>query len=292
MIRSMTGYGRASRIIDGMSVTVEIKSLNHRFFDFSSKLPRNYDFLDEKLKNYVGGVISRGKIECRLQIEAKDEPDVVISLNHSLVKGYLKAYGELAETYGLENDVKVSDVLKTGDIFIIGKAAPDEERVWAAVESAAGEALAELTRTREREGGKTREDISARLDEIIENVEYIEARSPETVAEYTAKLAERMKALLERPDIDERRLLIEAAVFADKSAVAEETVRLKSHVSQFRSFLEADGAIGKKMDFLTQEMNREANSIGSKAQDLEIARKVVAVKAAIEKIREQVQNIE
>ena len=292
MIKSMTGYGRAQQSVDGMNITVELKSVNHRYFEFTSKLPRNYGFLDEKLKSFFSTKLTRGKTECYVQIEAVDEPDTVISLNHSLVKGYLEAYKELSEVYGIENDIKVSNLARVSDIFAVRKKEADEDKIWVAVETVAADALDGFIAMREREGEKLKADVLSRLDTIIENVEFIEERSPQTVAEYNEKLVARMKELLGEAHIDEQRILTEAAIFADKVAVAEETVRLRSHISQLRSFLELDEAVGKKMDFLVQELNREANTIGSKAQDVEIARRVVAIKAEIEKIREQIQNIE
>lgn len=292
MIKSMTGYGRAQQSVDGMNITVELKSVNHRYFEFTSKLPRNYGFLDEKLKSFFSTKLTRGKTECYVQIEAIDEPDTVISLNHSLVKGYLEAYKELSEVYGIENDIKVSNLARVSDIFAVRKKEADEDKIWVAVETVAAAALDGFISMREREGEKLKADVLSRLDTIIENVEFIEERSPQTVAEYNEKLVARMKELLGEAHIDEQRILTEAAIFADKVAVAEETVRLRSHISQLRSFLELDEAVGKKMDFLVQELNREANTIGSKAQDVEIARRVVAIKAEIEKIREQIQNIE
>ncbi len=292
MIKSMTGYGRSQQLADGMNITVEIKSVNHRYFEFSSKLPRSYGFLDEKLKSFFNGKLTRGKMECYVQIEAVEEPDTVISLNHSLVKGYLDAYKELSETYGLENNIKVSDISRVSDIFAVRKQAADEDRIWAAVQTVAQAALEGFIAMREREGARLKADVLSRLDEIISNVEFIEERSPQTVAEYNEKLLGRLKELLGDTHIDEQRILTEAAIFADKIAVAEETVRLRSHISQLRSFLEQSDAVGKKMDFLVQELNREANTIGSKAQDVEIARRVVSIKAEIEKIREQIQNIE
>lgn len=292
MIKSMTGYGRSQQLADGMNITVEIKSVNHRYFEFSSKLPRSYGFLDEKLKSFFNGKLTRGKMECYVQIEAVEEPDTVISLNHTLVKGYLDAYKELSETYGLENNIKVSDISRVSDIFTIRKQAADEERIWAAVQTVAQSALEGFVAMREREGARLKADVLSRLDEIISNVEFIEERSPQTVAEYNEKLLGRLKELLGDTHIDEQRILTEAAIFADKIAVAEETVRLRSHISQLRSFLDQSDAVGKKMDFLVQELNREANTIGSKAQDVEIARRVVSIKAEIEKIREQIQNIE
>ena len=279
-------------LVDGMNITVEVKSVNHRYFEFSSRLPRSYGFLDEKLKSFFMGKLTRGKMECYVQIETVEEPDTIISVNHPLVKGYLDAYKELAETYGLENDVKVSDISRVSDIFSIRKQAADEDKIWAAVQTVAEEALNGFVSMREREGSRLRDDVLSRLETILDNVSFIEERSPETVKEYNEKLLGRLRELLADTHIEEQRILTEAAIFADKIAVAEETVRLRSHISQMRGFLDSSEAVGKKMDFLIQEFNREANTIGSKAQDVEIARRVVAIKAEIEKIREQIQNIE
>lgn len=292
MIKSMTGYGRCQQLADGMNITVEIKSVNHRYFEFSSKLPRSYGFLDEKLKSLFMGKLTRGKMECYVQIETVEEPDTIISVNHPLVKGYLDAYKELSETYGLENNIRVSDISRVSDIFSIRKQAADEDKIWAAVQTVAEEALNGFVAMREREGERLRADVLSRLETILDNVAFIEERSPETVKEYNEKLLGRLRELLADAHIEEQRILTEAAIFADKIAVAEETVRLRSHISQMRSFLDSSEAVGKKMDFLIQEFNREANTIGSKAQDVEIARRVVAIKAEIEKVREQIQNIE
>ena len=288
----MTGYGRSQQLVDGMNITVEIKSVNHRYFEFSSRLPRSYGFLDEKLKSFFMGKLTRGKMECYVQLETVEEPDTIISVNHPLVKGYLDAYKELSETYGLDNNIKVSDISRVSDVFSIRKQAADEDKIWAAVQVVAEEALNGFVSMREREGSRLKDDVLSRLGTILDNVSFIEERSPETVREYNEKLLGRLRELLADAHIDEQRILTEAAIFADKIAVAEETVRLRSHISQMRSFLDSDEAVGKKMDFLIQEFNREANTIGSKAKDVEIARKVVAIKAEIEKIREQIQNIE
>ncbi|MCR5523100.1 MAG: YicC family protein [Clostridia bacterium] len=292
MIKSMTGYGRAQEIVDGMNITVEIKSVNHRYFEFSSRLPRNYGFLDEKLKSYFSGILARGKMECNVLIENTEEPDVVIEVNHPLLSSYLKAYGEISERYGMENNIRLTDVVRIPDIFTARKQAADEEKIWNAVRAVADCAADGFINMRSAEGEKLRADVASRLDTILDLVACVEKRSPETVREYNEKLTSRLKELLNTADIDEQRVLTEAAVFADKIAVAEETVRLRSHISQMRTFLEAKEAIGKKMDFLVQEMNREANTIGSKANDVEIARNVINIKAEIEKIREQIQNIE
>ena len=293
MIRSMTGYGRATGTFDGMDITLEIKSVNHRYFEFSSRVPRNYGFLDEKLKSFFQGKIARGKVECYLQIDTAGQQETVVKLNRSLVQGYINAYNELSEAFGIENDIKVSDMARVGDIFSVSKESEDEEQICSDVLSVAEQALERFMDMRTAEGEKLRDDISSRLDFILEKVSFIEQRSPQTVKEYNDKLLARMREVLADVHVDEQRLLTEAAIYADKIAVAEETVRLRSHIDQFRKFFDENGgAIGRKMDFLVQEINREINTIGSKAQDIEIARCVVDVKAEIEKIREQVQNIE
>lgn len=292
MIRSMTGFGRAQAIVDGLGITVEIKSVNHRYFDFSSRVPRTFGFLDEKLKTYIQGSISRGKTECYVQIEELEQEDCIVAVNQSLAKGYINALSELCENYGLKNDVTVSTVARYHDIFSVHKNEADEERIWNAVRTVTDSALANFVAMREREGEKLKNDVLTRCGYILENVEFIEKRSPQTVIEYNSKLLERMKTVLADVNVDEQRLLTEAAIYADKVAVAEETVRLRSHISQMHEFMNSNEAIGRKMDFLVQEFNREANTIGSKAQDVEIARKVIDIKAEIEKIREQIQNIE
>ncbi|MDD6220276.1 MAG: YicC family protein [Clostridia bacterium] len=293
MIRSMTGYGRATGTFDGMDITLEIKSVNHRYFEFSSRVPRNYGFLDEKLKSFFQGKIARGKVECYLQIDTAGQQETVVKLNRSLAQGYINAYNELSEAFGIENDIKVSDMARVGDIFSVSKESEDEEQICSDVLSVAEQALERFMDMRTAEGEKLRDDISSRLDFILEKVSFIEQRSPQTVREYNDKLLARMREVLADVHVDEQRLLTEAAIYADKIAVAEETVRLRSHIDQFRKFFDENGgAIGRKMDFLVQEINREINTIGSKAQDIEIARCVVDVKAEIEKIREQVQNIE
>ena len=293
MIRSMTGYGRAAGTFDGMDITLEIKSVNHRYFEFSSRVPRNYGFLDEKLKSFFQGKIARGKVECYLQIDTAGQQETVVKLNRSLAQGYINAYNELSEAFGIENDIKVSDMARVGDIFSVSKESEDEEQICSDVLSVAEQALERFMDMRTAEGEKLRDDISSRLDFILEKVLFIEQRSPQTVREYNDKLLARMREVLADVHVDEQRLLTEAAIYADKIAVAEETVRLRSHIDQFRKFFDENGgAIGRKMDFLVQEINREINTIGSKAQDIEIARCVVDVKAEIEKIREQVQNIE
>lgn len=292
MIRSMTGFGRAQDTVDGITVTVEIKSVNHRYFDFSCRVPRNYGFLEEKLKNFVQARVTRGKIECYVQIEAQEVEECIVKVNHSLAKGYIDALNEIGEVYGLENDINVSAVARNHDIFSVHKGDAEEEVIWKAVSTVATAAIDSFVAMREREGEKLKADILSRCDLILEKVSFIEERSPQTVIEYNNKLLERMQNVLSDVQVDEQRLLTEAAIYADKIAVAEETVRLRSHIDQMHEFMKSEVAIGRKMDFLVQEFNREANTIGSKAQDVEIARRVIDIKAEVEKIREQVQNIE
>jgi uncharacterized protein (TIGR00255 family) len=292
MIKSMTGYGRASELIDGMNITVELKSVNSRYLEFSSRVYKNYSFLEDKLKSYVRQLISRGKVECSVQIDATETDDVIVQVNESLAAGYVNAVKSLAEKYGLEDDFTVSRLASHNDIFSIRKAPADEEKIWEAVRQTIDEATESFVAMRTVEGKKLAEDILSRADLIISYVEKVEKRSPETISEYNEKLLSRMRELLGDANVDEQRLLTEAAIFADKIAVAEETVRLRSHIDQLREMVVADEPIGRKMDFLVQEINREANTIGSKANDIEIARVVIEIKAEVEKIREQVQNIE
>lgn len=292
MVKSMTGYGRYQQSIEGMNITVEIKSVNHRYFDFSSRTPRIYGFLDEKLKSYVQSRVSRGKIECYVQIDNLEDDSVVVEINHSLAKGYVSAFDELSETYGIDNNLNAGILARFSDVLLIRKEEADEDKIWTAVKSVAEVAVDKFIEMREVEGQKLRDDICSRADIILSKVAYVEERSPETVKEYTQKLLARMQDVLGSVNIDETRILTEAAIYADKIAVAEETVRLRSHIDQLKDFFNSEEAIGRKMDFLVQEINREANTIGSKASDVNIARCVLDIKSEVEKIREQVQNIE
>lgn len=292
MIKSMTGYGKSEQTIDSLNVTVEIKSVNHRYFEFSARVPREYGFLEEKLKKYCNSLITRGKVECYVSVEDLEEREMEVNVNETLAAGYVKALKELSERFGLKDDVSAVTLSRYPDVITLHKASEDEERIWNAVKTVAETAVSKFIEMRETEGSKLRGDILSRADYIIECVEFIEGRSPETVREYNEKLKQRMKELLGDAAVDEQRLLNEAAIYADKIAVDEETVRLRSHISQLRDFMNSSEAIGRKLDFLVQEINREANTIGSKAQDVDIAKKVIAIKAEVEKIREQVQNIE
>ncbi len=292
MIRSMTGYGRDEQQLDGMNIIVELKSVNHRYFEYGSRLPYAYGFLDERLKKFLQSRISRGKVDISVWIQTVDAPGSEVTVNFDLAEGYVKAMREMAERLGLRDDISVTALSRYPDILTVTKAAADEEAIWAAVEKVAAGAVDKFTAMREREGEKLRDDILSRADTILAAVGEIEKRSPETVRLHMEKVEARMRELLDGAAVDEQRLLTEAAIFADKVAVAEETVRLRSHIDQLRQMLSGDDSIGRKLDFLVQEMNREINTTGSKAQDAEMARIVVDVKAEIEKIREQIQNIE
>lgn len=292
MLKSMTGFGRAQKEIDGYIITVELKSVNHRYFEFSSRVPRQYGFLDEKLKSYINGKVSRGKIECYVTIEALNTDTADVVVNHTLATAYVNALKEIAETYELKDDFGASTISRFPEVLIVRKSDEDEEKLWGYVQEVCSEAIDKFVAMREVEGSKMKDDIYSRGQFILDCVSYIEERSPQTVKEYNDKLVERVHELLGDVSLDESRILQEVAIYADKVAVAEETVRLRSHIEQLNTFISSDEPVGRKMDFLVQEINRETNTIGSKANDVDIARKVVDIKAEVEKIREQIQNIE
>lgn len=292
MVRSMTGFGRAKYSENGLNITVEFKSVNHRYFEFSSRLPKGYMFLDEKLKSFCQQNISRGKVEAAVIIEDNSEGAASVELNTAYAGAYLAAVKDMSRRYGIKNDVKMSSLVANPELFTVKKQTLSEETVTAAVLKTAEEAMQSFISMREAEGKRLKNDVKSRTDFILEKVAFVEDRSPETVKAYREKLEQKIKELIGDVQVDEQRLLTETAIFADKVAVAEETVRLKSHIKQFCSLLDSDEPIGRKLDFIVQEMNREANTIGSKAQDIEIAHTVVDIKSEIEKIREQIQNIE
>ena len=292
MLKSMTGFGRAVEEIDGYVITVEIKSVNHRYFDFSSRIPRQYGFLDDKLKSYINSRVSRGKVECYVSVEALDTEDAAVVINKTLASAYVEALKDLSEEYSLKEDFGTAFVSRLPDVFVLKKADEDEEKIWQLVKSVTDEAIEKFIQMRAVEGAKMKEDVASRTEYILDCVSFIEERSPQTVKEYNDKLVERVHEIIGDVSLDEQRIIQEIAIYADKVAVAEETVRLRSHIAQLKTFLESEEPIGRKMDFLVQEINRETNTIGSKANDVDIARKVVDIKAEVEKIREQIQNIE
>lgn len=292
MIRSMTGYGRGQDVIGSLSIVVELRSVNHRFYEYSSRLPRVYGFLDDKLKSYLQGRISRGKVDVFVQIDAAQAAASEVTVNTALAGSYLQALQQLEKQFGLRYDVTVSTLARYPDILTVQQAAVDEDAVWQAVQQVTDQALDRFIAMREREGERLRADVLSRANTILKAVSAVEERSPRTVQEHMQKVEARMRELLDGAAVDENRLLTEAAIYADKIAVAEETVRLRSHIDQLRQLLDSGEAIGRKLDFLVQEMNRETNTIGSKCCDIELTRIVVDIKAEIEKIREQIQNIE
>ncbi len=292
MIRSMTGFGRAKAVINGLDVTVEIKSVNHRFFEFSCRYPRAYQFLEEKLKSLCSQSISRGKVEMSVFIEDTDENSTEIQVNKAYIKAYLDAFKQLSKEFKLKNDVKASSFVGNGEAFKLKKTEKDDETVSEAVLSVAKDAIDAFVAMREVEGERLAGDVKAKIENILKKVAFVEEKAPETVTAYRQRLEAKVRELLENTAVDEQRLITETAVFADKVAVDEETVRLRSHIKQLETLLQEEGPIGKKLDFIIQEMNRETNTIGSKAQNVEIAHTVVDIKSEIEKIREQIQNIE
>ena len=292
MMRSMTGYGRAQEILEGREITVEIRSVNHRFFEFSSRVPRAYAYLEEKLKSLLQSRIARGKVEAAVTVVTLDGESSDVQINNALAAEYLAALRQMGEALGIQDDVTVSTIARFGDIFVVRRAQEDMDQIWELVRQVAEKALEGFVSMREAEGRRMREDLENRLVNIEELVARVEEQSPRTVANYRARLTQKMNEVLGQAGIDEQRILAEAAIFADHIAVDEETVRLCSHLKAFREIMDAGQAMGRKLDFLVQEMNREANTIGSKGQDVEVARIVVDIKSEIEKIREQIQNIE
>jgi len=292
MLKSMTGFGRNELQTSGRMVTVEIRSVNHRYFEFNSRVPRSYGFLEEKLKSFLQSMISRGKLDVYVSIESLEQADVVVMVNHSLAAGYVKALSELSERYSLENNLSANMVSRYPDVLSVRKSAPDEEEIWADVKSCLQTAAEAFVKMREIEGARLKEDILSRCEYILKQVDVIEQRSPQTVKEYQEKLLTRLSEVLADTHIEEQRILTEAAIFADKVAVAEETVRLRSHIVQLGEMLDSNASVGRKLDFIVQEINRETNTIGSKCQNIDITRIVVDIKSEIEKIREQIQNIE
>jgi len=288
----MTGFGRTEFANEAFRVTCEIKSVNSRYFEFSARVPRSCGFLEDRLKKLANTQITRGKVECYVGVEFLGESHVEVALNEALLLGYKAAIAALAQAHNINDDITATSLLRVPDLFTVQKKTVDEEEIWIAVEQAAGESLEKFIAMREVEGERLRDDILARAEEILGHVAFIEQRAPELTAQYMEKLRTKMQALLETTTIEEQRLLTEAAIFAEKTAVDEETVRLRSHMDQLRDMLSGDAAVGRKLDFLVQEINRECNTIGSKIGDVDITRRVVDMKSCVEKIREQVQNIE
>ncbi len=291
MLKSMTGFGRAEQLIEGYLIKVQIKSVNHRYSDFAIKVPRYYSFLEDKIRNAAMSAISRGKVEIFVTVEQKEDDDREITLNRPVAEQYIKVLKSLSE-YGVTDDLSVSSMIRLNDIFDVEYKEIDEEKIAELVLSVFSDALNEFIKMREEEGKRLAENLNSHINDLLSEVSYIEKASPECVEKHRERLRAKLNEILGDRDIDETRLITEAAIFADKVSVDEETVRLRSHVCAFTDALRADEPIGKKLDFIVQEMNREANTTGSKCNDADIAAHVVELKSIIEKIREQIQNIE
>ena len=292
MLQSMTGYGREQLLINGRDITVEIRSVNHRYYEFSSRVPRVYGYLDEKLKSFVKNSVSRGKIEVSVTINNIEGRTAAVSIDRDLALEYLKALREANETLRLEDDVTLSMMTRFSDIFSVQKLAEDEELIWNDVKTAAEKALEKFVEMRRTEGSTLKKDLLEKLKNIENTLGTVEEQTPVTAEKYREKLFKKLKEVLDEKEIDEQRIVTEAALFAEKIAIDEETVRLRSHIAQFRELVESEGPVGRKLDFLVQEFNREINTMGSKAQDVKITKCVVDMKSEVEKIREQIQNIE
>ena len=292
MIKSMTGYGRARQELHKRDITVEVRSVNNRYLDCNVKLPRMYVFAEDAIKQTVQRTVSRGKVDVFVTVDATAADTVQVAVNQELAAQYAAALRELGKLCNGKTEILPRDLARFPDVLTVTKADEDLETVSGDLCAVLEEALAAHSQMRAVEGQKLAEDIANRLDQIERYTAQVEERSPETVAEYRRKLTERMEEVLQSASIDPQRILTEAAIYADKVAVDEETVRLRSHVAQLRQMLQSDEPMGRKMDFLIQEVNRESNTIGSKCQDVSIAQVVVGLKAEVEKMREQVQNVE
>jgi len=292
MILSMTGYGRAEQVLNGRSIQVELRSVNSRYFEYSSRLPRSCSFMEDKLKKLMSKSISRGKVELSLQIQTIDAADTVVEVDYPLAQSYHAAMQGLSDALHMPNDITADKLARMPDVLVLRRANANEEQLWQDVSAVAEAALQQFLAMRAVEGEKLQQDVLSRLVTIEEMVGKIEKATEGRVQAYTQRLYEKLKTLLEDRNIDDSRILTEAAIFADKTAIDEETVRIHSHIQQYREILALSEPVGRKLDFLTQELNRETNTIGSKCQQLEITRLVVDVKSEIEKIREQIQNIE
>ena len=292
MVKSMTGYGRAVETVNGREFTVELRSVNNRYLDCSVKLPRSLTFAGEAVKQAVKGTISRGKVDVFITVRSESVSDVKITLNPAMVEGYLTAMKQMVSEYGIQDDISVSVISRMPEVFTVEKPEVDEEQLLADLMGVVKKALAAYDAMRAAEGKALENDLRNRGNTIAELVSQVEAGNAQTVIDYRTRLENKIREVLENTNIDESRILTEAAIFADKVAVDEETVRLRSHLEQMNTMLTTGGAVGRKLDFLLQEMNRETNTIGSKCTDVRLARIVVDIKAELEKIREQTQNIE
>ena len=289
---SMTGYGSAKGSVEGQEITVELKSVNNRYLDCSVRLPRNFLFAEDTVKQAVSAGVSRGKVDVFVSAQASQDSGTVVSVNEKLARGYRDAVARIAETLGLESGLNAFSLARFPDVLTVERRELDKDKAAAALSEITAKAVEEFNAMREREGERLRRDMLGKLETIEWLVSVVEERSPQTVKEYRERLEARLRDILADRSLDEQRVITEAAIFADRTAVDEETVRLRSHIAQFRTMLEEGSPIGRKMDFLVQEFNRESNTIGSKCSDASLAKVVVDLKSEIEKIREQLQNVE
>ena len=289
---SMTGYGSAKGSVEGQEITVELKSVNNRYLDCSVRLPRNFLFAEDTVKQAVSAGVSRGKVDVFVSAQASQDSGTVVSVNEELARGYRDAVARIAETLGLESGLNAFSLARFPDVLTVERRELDKDKAAAALSEITAKAVEEFNAMREREGERLRRDMLGKLETIEGLVSVVEERSPQTVKEYRERLEARLRDILADRSLDEQRVITEAAIFADRTAVDEETVRLRSHIAQFRTMLEEGSPIGREMDFLVQEFNRESNTIGSKCSDASLAKVVVDLKSEIEKIREQLQNVE
>ncbi|MBR4138635.1 MAG: YicC family protein [Lachnospiraceae bacterium] len=292
MVKSMTGFGRCEVSEGTRKMTVEMKSVNHRYLDVNMKMPKKLNFFDASIRSLLKTYIQRGKVDLFISFEDTAETNFSLKYNQELAGEYLKYLQQMADQFGLENDIRVSTLSRYPEVLSMEEVQVDEEELWNLLEKALKGACEQFVETRIKEGENLKKDLLDKLDEMLENVAYISERSPQIIGEYRKKLEDKVKELLEDVHIEESRLATEITIFADKICVDEEIVRLKSHIEHTKATLESGGAVGRKLDFIAQEMNREANTILSKANDLEVSNHAIELKTEIEKVREQIQNIE
>ena len=292
MIKSMTGFGRFETVTDSYKISVEMKSVNHRYLDLSIKMPKKFNYFEAGIRTLLKDYIQRGKVDVFISYEDYTEGRMCLKYNSGLAAEYMEAYGAMARQFGLANTVTVTDLARCPEVLTMEQASEDEEEMWKILSHAVRQASDRFVETRTLEGENLKKDLLGKLDYMETLVSEVEERSPQVLAEYRARLEEKVKELLAGASIDENRIATEVTIFADKICVDEETVRLRSHISNTRKELTKGGGIGRKLDFIAQEMNREANTILSKANDLEISQRAIALKTEVEKVREQIQNIE
>lgn len=292
MIKSMTGFGRCEAVTDECKISVEIKAVNHRYLDLSIKMPKKFNYFEAAMRTLLKDYIQRGKVDVFITYEDYTEDQVSLKYNSTLAAEYMKNFEKMAEQFGLEDDVTVSMLSRCPEVLTMEQVPEDEEHMWAMLQEVLKGAAENFVETRLREGENLKNDLIGKLDHMLSMVDFIEERSPKILEEYRQRLGDKVRELLQNSTIDESRILTEVTVFADKICVDEETVRLRSHIEGMKKELLAGGSVGRKLDFIAQEMNREANTILSKSSDLAISDKAIALKTEIEKVREQIQNIE